>query len=144
MSNKIRHLWIQSHYFSNTPRISQILCDELNLETKTNSAATLYTLSDQNAVTKGRTYFELKFLSTIEKFPIENAFFVLYFNDHKNVLPRAVDITGLENFREVNILTISERKCIDMLIGQADSHLLTILDEREKAHSGKLNYVSLA
>ena len=89
-------------------------------------------------------YFELKFLSTIEKFPIENAFFVLYFNDRENVLPHAVDITGVENFREVNILTISERKCIDMLIGLADNHLVTILDEREKAHSGKLNYVSLA
>ena len=121
--------------------ISQTLCDELNLETETDSIATLCTLGDQTAVTKGRSNFELESLSTGEKFPIENAFVVPYFNDDENVLPHAVDTTGLENFREVNIPTILDRKCIDVLIGQADNHLLTVLDERESVHPGKPSYV---
>ena len=53
------------------------------------------------------------------------------FNDDENVLPHAEDTAGLENFKEVNIPTIPKRKCIDVLIGQADNHLLTVLDERE-------------
>ena len=64
-----------------------------------------------------------------------------YFNDDENVLPHAVDTAGLENFREVNIPTIPERKCIDVLIGQADNHLLTVSVERESAHPGKPSYV---
>ena len=66
---------------------------------------------------------------------------VPYFNDDENVLPHAVDTAGLENFREVNIPTIPDRKCIDVLIGQADNHLLTALDERESVHPGKPSYV---
>ena len=121
--------------------ISQTLCDELNLETKTDSTATLRTLGDQTPVTKGRTNFELESLSTGEKFPMENAFVVPYFKDNENVLPHAVDTAGLENFREVNMPTIPDRKCIDVLIGQADNHLLTVLDERESVHPGKPSYV---
>ena len=56
-------------------------------------------------------------------------------------MPHAVDTTGLENFREVNIPTIPDRKCIDVLIRQADNHLLTVLDERESIHPGKPSYV---
>ena len=74
-------------------------------------------MSDQTAVTKGSTNFELESLSTGEKFPIENAFVVPYFNDDENVFPHAVDTAGIENFREVKIPTIPERKCIDVLIG---------------------------
>ena len=73
----------------------QTLCDELNLETKTDSTATLRTLSDQTAVTEGSTDFELESLSTGEKFPLENAFVMPYFNDDENVLPHAVDTAGL-------------------------------------------------
>ena len=64
-----------------------------------------------------------------------------YFNDDENVLPHAIDTAGLENFREVNIPTIPNRKCIDVLIGKADNHLLTVLDERESVHPGKPSYV---
>ena len=68
----------------------QTLSDELNLETKTDSTATLRSLGDQTAVTKGRTNFELESLSPGEKFPIENAFVVHYFNDDENVLLHAI------------------------------------------------------
>ena len=64
-----------------------------------------------------------------------------YFNDDENVLPHTVDTAGLENFREVNIPTIPDRKCIDVLIGQADNNLLTVLDERESVHPVKPSYV---
>ena len=134
-------VYAQHDTASQATLISQTLCDELNLEIETDSTATLRTLGDQTAVTKGRTNFELESLSTGEKFPIENAFVVPYFNDDGNVLPHVVDTAGLENFREVNIPTIPDRKCIDELIGQADIHLLTGLDDRESVHPGKPSYV---
>ena len=64
-----------------------------------------------------------------------------YFNEDENVLPHAIDTVGLENFREVNIPTIPDRKCIDVLIGLADNHLLTVLNKRESIHLGKPSYV---
>ena len=76
--------------------ISQTLSDGLTLETKTDSTTTLRTLHDQTAVTKGRNNFELESLSTGEKFPIENAFVVPYFNGDENVLRHAIDNAGLE------------------------------------------------
>jgi len=72
---------------------------------------------------------------------IENAFVVPKFNDDENVLPHAVDTTGLKHFREVDISIMPERKRMDVLIGQADNQLLTVLHERESAVPGQPKYV---
>jgi len=89
--------------------ISEDLSNEFELETRTDSKATIRTLSDQTATIKGRTDFEIKSLFKGENFMIENAFVVLKFNDDENVLSHAVDITGLEHFMEINIHIISKR-----------------------------------
>ena len=86
-------------------------------------------MSDQTAVTKGSTDFELNSLPTGEKFSINKVFVVPYFNDDENVLPDVVDTARLDNFKEVNNPTISEPTCIDVLIEQVDNHLLKALNE---------------
>ena len=68
-SGKSTLAYAQHDTASQATLITQTLCEKLKLETETDSTATLRTLGDQTAVTKGRTNFELKSLSTGEKFP---------------------------------------------------------------------------
>ena len=80
-------------------------------------------------------------LSTGEEFSVKNALVVPNFSDHENVLPHSVDIVGRDNFHNVEIPTVPERKSIDVLIGQADKNLLTVLHESENVDPDKPNYV---
>ena len=81
---------------------------------------TIKTLSDQTAITEGRTDFNLESLSTGEDFSVKNALVVPNFSDDESVLPHSVDVAGLDNFHNVEIPTIPGRKSIDVLIGQTD------------------------
>ena len=85
--------------------ISRTLCYELNVETKTDSTVTLRTLSDQTAVTKGRTVIELwrKVFHT-------KCLCCALFNDDENVLPHAVDTAGLEELQGSKHPDYSRRK----------------------------------
>ena len=75
--------------------------------------------------------FELESLTTGERFDVENALVMPKLVDDECVLPHSVDTSGLEHFDGVNILTLPYKRCIDILIGQTDKFLLTVLEERE-------------
>ena len=121
--------------------ISEGLRNELDLETVKDPSVTIKTLSDHTAITEGRTDFSLESLYTGEEFAVKNALVVPNFTDDENVLPHSVDVAGLDNFNDVEIPTIPERKCIDVLIGQANKGLLTVLHESENVDPNKPNYV---
>ena len=63
------------------------------------------------------------------------------FADDEDTLPRAVDAEKSEHFQSVTIPVIAQRKSIDILTGQTDKFLLTVLEERESKHPDHLNYV---
>ena len=52
-----------------------------------------------------------------------------------------MNVEKLEHFQGVTIPVIVQRKSIDILIGQTDKSLLTVLEERESKHSDHPNYV---
>ena len=52
-----------------------------------------------------------------------------------------MDTNGLEHFKGVEIPTIPQRKSIDILIGQTDKCLLTVIEEREGLNHDDPNYV---
>ena len=121
--------------------VSERLRNELDLETICDSSVSIKTLSDQTAITTGRTNFNLESLSTGEDFFVKNALIVPNFCDDESVLPHSVDVAGLENFSNVEIPTIPERRSIDVLIGQADKNLLTVLSECENIDPDKPNFI---
>ena len=63
------------------------------------------------------------------------------FVDDECVFPHSVDTSGLEHFDGVNIPTLPYKRCIDILIGQTDKFLLTVLEEREGIRPEDPNYV---
>ena len=63
------------------------------------------------------------------------------FNDDKNTLPHAVDTSALNNFDGVEIPVAPERERVDVLIGQSDKALLTVLEEREGMDPEEPNFV---
>ena len=121
--------------------VSKRLRDELDLDTIRDPTVTIKTLSDQTAITEGRTDFSLESLATGKRFCVKNALVVPDFSDDESVLPHSVDVSGLENFNNVEIPTIPERKSIDVLIGQADKNLLAVLYECENADPDKPNCI---
>ena len=63
------------------------------------------------------------------------------FSDDKSTLAHAVDTSKLKHFHGVEIPVISERKCVDILIGQSDKALITVLKELEGLFSNEPNLV---
>ena len=67
------------------------------------------------------------------RYSIEGALVVLYFSDEESTLQHAVDTSRLKHFNGIKIPVISNRKRVDILIGQSDKSLLTVLSAREGA-----------
>ena len=110
--------------------ISDSLKNELGLRIKTDHSVTLRALADKTVPIEGRANFELKSLSTGEQFKIDNALVVPQVSDDENILPHAVDVSGLEHFVGVHIPVATERERVDVLLGQSDKALLTVLEKR--------------
>ena len=56
-------------------------------------------------------------------------------------MPHRVDTSNLKHFTGVKILTLPNRKNVDILIGQSDKSLLMVLEEREGLDADEPNYV---
>ena len=76
----------------------------------------------------GRTDFTLQSLDNGDKLAIFGALVVPYFSD-ENILPHRVDVATIKHFEGVEIPVITNRKQVDILIGQSDKALLTVLEE---------------
>ena len=113
----------------------------MNLEVNSDSGVTIRTLAEQTTNSEGLTQFTIQSLTNNKKFDIERALIVQEFADEESTLPHSVNVTRLEHFRGVKIPVISKRKNIDVLIGQSDKLLLTVLEEREGLNPDEPNYV---
>ena len=58
-----------------------------------------------------------------------------------NMLPHAVNINEFEYFEGVEFTVASGRDRVDLLIGQSNKSLLTVLEKRQGAGSEKPNFV---
>ena len=121
--------------------ISDSLREELGLEVTTDPFITIRTLADQTASCIGKTDFSLESLVTGDNYKITGALVVPAFSDDKSTLPHAVDTSKLKHFHGVEIPVIPERKCVDILIGQSDKALITVLKELEGSNSNEPNLV---
>ena len=121
--------------------ISERLKNELDLNVDTKSTVTIRTLADQTTKSGGLAEFILQSLTTNEKFEIKKALVVPEFTDDERTLPHAVNVKNLDHFKGVEIPVITERKSVDILIGQTDKLLLTVLEERESINPDDPNYV---
>ena len=63
------------------------------------------------------------------------------FSDDESTLSNAVDTRKLKHFHGVEIPIIPEQKCVDILIGQSDKALITVLKELEGSNSNESNLV---
>ena len=63
------------------------------------------------------------------------------FADDKGTPPHSVNVKKLEHFQSVTIPIIAQCKSIDILIGQTNKSLLTVLEDRESKHPDHPNHV---
>ena len=121
--------------------ISESLCEELDLKRNVNSSTLIRTLAEDTLRCNKHSDFKLESLSSGERFEIKNALVVKNFVDDENTLPHRVDISRLQHFAGVKIPTLPDRKSVDILVGQSDKVLLTVLAEREGLDPDEPNYV---
>ena len=110
--------------------LSDVLKNELRLETNSDWNVKIRILADETMDCKGCSAFTLESLHTGEKFVIKDALVVPLFSDDVRTLLHSVDFSTLEHFN-----------CIDILIGQSDKQLLIILEECEGAIPAEPCYV---
>ena len=121
--------------------ISDTLKEELGLKVEPDPTITIRTLADQSARCFGRTSFTLKSLANGEVYDITDALVVPSLSENESTLPHAVDTGGLIHFRGVKLPVIPNRKSVDILIGQSDKLLLTVLKEQEGQKPDEPNLV---
>jgi len=76
-----------------------------------------------------------------EKFAVKNAIIVSDLVDDENTLPHRVNYSVLEHFNGIDITIAPDRDNIDILVGQSDKSLLTVLEEREGTDPDQPNLV---
>ena len=134
-------VYAQHDTASQATLVSERLINELNLKVDTNHSISIRTLAQQATRSVGLVEFNLQSLSTDETFEIKNALAVPEFMNDEGALPHAVNVEQLEHFKGVKIPVLSNRKSIDILIGQTDKLLLAVLEEREGPHPDAPNYI---
>ena len=112
-----------------------MLREEFRLEVTTDPYITIRTLADQTASCIGKTDSSLESLVTGDNYEITGALVVPAVSHDKSTLPHVVDASKLKPFHGVEILVVLERKCVDILIGQSDKALITVLKELEGSNS---------
>ena len=96
---------------------------------------------DETVDCKGRTAFKLESLHTGEKFVIKDALVVPQFSNDARTPSHSVDISALEHFKSMHVPVAPDPKRIDVLIGQSNKQLFTVLQEREGVSLEEPNYV---
>ena len=121
--------------------VSKTLMDKLGLVASKRSEIHIRTLANEFTPCRGVVNFELESLTTGERFDVENALVVPELVKDECVFPHSVDTSGLQHFDGVNIPILPYKRCIDILIGQTDKFLFTVLEERKKIRPEDPNYV---
>ena len=121
--------------------ISERLKNELGLDVDATQKVRIRTLAEQTTSSGGITSFAIQSLTSKETYTIQDALVVPGFTEDQNVLPHSINVNKLDHFKDIEIPTISSRKTIDILIGQTDKLLLTVLEERESTNSDDSNLV---
>ena len=134
-------VYAQHDTASQVALISRRLKDELNIEVESSCGVAIRTQAEQPTNSEGFTEFAIQSLVNNENFAIKNALIIPEFTDEESTLSHAVNVARLEHFRGVEILVISKRKSIDVLIGQLDKLLLTVLKKRESLNPDEPNDV---
>ena len=140
-TNKCTLAYAQHDTASQATLISEQLKNELGLNVNTNRKIRIRTLAEQTSKSSGCTSFKLQSLATDEVFAVNNALVVPNFEEDEKTLPHAVNVKNLKHFKGVKIPTISNRKTIDILIGQSDKSLLAVIEERESFNAEEPNCV---
>ena len=140
-TGKLTLAYAQHSTASQATIISESLKTELGLNTNKDKTITISNLAQQTTPSCGLAHFSIESLTTGETFRVRDALVAPDFTEDRNTFPHAVDTNGLEHFKEVEIPTIPLHKGIDILIGQTDKCLLTVIEERESLNHDDPNYV---
>ena len=140
-TNKCTLASAQHDTASQATLISEQLKNELGLNVNTNRKGRILTLAEQKSKSSGCTSFKLQSFATDEVFAVNNAFVVPNFEEDEKILPHAVNVKNLKHFKGVKIPTISNRKTIDILIGQNDKSLLAVIEKRQSLNAEELKCV---
>ena len=124
-------VYAQHDTASQVTLVSERLVNELDLNVNFDHVLNIRTLAEQTTKSAGFTELKLQSRTTNEVFEIKNALVVSNFMDDEGALPHSVNVRNLNHFKGIDIPVISYRKSIDVLIGQTDKLLLTVLKERE-------------
>ena len=130
-SGKSSLVYAQHDTGSQVTLISDNLKSEVGWETVPEPSVTLRILADKTVPVEGRINFKLQTLFNGEECNIKDALVVPQFSYDAHTLPHAEDTTTLEHFDGVLIPVAPDGRRVNVLIGQSDKSLLTVLEERE-------------
>ena len=89
------------------------------------------TLSGDKLINAELVKFELESLFSTEKFSLSNVVTHSSWQDDVSALPHRQDMSSYSYFEDVELVQLLERDSVDLLVGNDNAFLMTVLEERE-------------
>ena len=110
--------------------VSNTLAHELGLARGGTTEVTLHTVSGSTTADYAYVSFDVETMHSGERFTIQKALVMPAWSKETYTLPHHYDLSTYQNFHDIEIQAVPDRKHVDILLGLDNSDLMTVLEER--------------
>ena len=106
------------------------MVEELNLEPYDQASFRIETMTGATLTHSDLVRFNLQSLFSDETFALSNVVTHSPWRDEMSTLPHKQDMSTFAHFKDVELFELPENKTVDLLIGNDNAFLMTVLEER--------------
>ena len=114
--------------------VSDSLVNKLGLKSEGSSRIILHTVTERKESDFHYVSFDVEALHNGDHFNIQQAWVMNNWSDDSYTLPHDYDLSEYSQFDNVEFEVLPDRKCVDILLGLDNSHVMTALKERTGRH----------
>ena len=124
------NIYAQHDSGSEVTIVSDSLVNELGLENEGTSRIILHTVTERKKSDFHCVSFDVEALHNGDHFNIQQALVMNNWSDDSYTLPHDYDLSEYSQFDYVECEVLPDRKCVDILLGLDNFHVMTSLKER--------------
>ena len=117
--------------------ISTKLVKELKLKSRDSASFRIETMTGEKVISADLVNFGLQSLILDEVFSLSNVVAHTPRQDEINTLPHREDVRSYPHFQDIDLLHLPDNESVDLLIGNDNAFLMTMLEEREETNVKK-------
>ena len=136
-NGKSKLIYCQQDGGSQLTLISTKLVKELELRSHDFASFRIETMTGENVISADLINFDLQSLISDEVYSLSNVVAHTRWQDDVDTLPHRQDISSYPDFQDIDLLHLPDNESVDLLIGNDNALLITVLEEREGTNNRK-------